>query len=550
MVQTTATVAEVQGTAEAALTVEQQAAGAAVASRGPWWAEASPAVRECLAKDAAWVVVRDGLSEAEYLEGLVEWPDGVLAYLAESGLVPAEVDPVVAAAAAAVAEGEAKAAAAEAEEAAMLAESKAARKAGVAAYRRGEKALCAGRLEAGRQFHRYAVLRMALRFPRSNAVSAVMADLAECSTEVVNAEYVNRLMAAGAAATLLAEVLSTAGTVAEVAKVLDVVPWTHYRDSWCRVVERVAKDTPQEHYVLLPGLEQECRKAFGNAVTQRLPLATVKDDVQRLCQLHATRQAEAAAKAKAAAQAEAATARANAEAEQNARLRAEAAAKAAVAAVAAVEHAPEEQRPVLAEAAEQAKAELLACQEAERVAVAESVAKAAAAERERKAAAEAAAAQAKAADKAAKAAKAAADKAEAKAAKGNPATPAGAAGQTPGLPTVDKRPPAVKDQLGNATPKDAAVLLLEFVANNDAPEDVLVELVRLYSRSGDCSRTFRAAADSLVMVWERRTKTPTPVQVAEAKAAPSTPEAAGRALAAAILAPTRNHAQPLPPAAE
>jgi hypothetical protein len=102
-------------------------------------------------------------------------------------------------------------------------------------------------------------------------------------------------------------------------------------------------------------------------------------------------------------------------------------------------------------------------------------------------------------------------------------------GETPPLPTrkeADRRAPAVADQMVEATAKDAAALLLDFVTEHDEPEDVLVELLRLWVREGDPSNAMKAAATVFFGAWERRTHTPAPVQVAQAPAGRPAPAVA------------------------
>src|SRR5262249_53667675 len=101
----------------------------------------------------------------------------------------------------------------------------------------------------------------------------------------------------------------------------DAVPYGVYRDHWCRLVERTAKDTPQEGYALLAGLAAKCRAEFGEAVRNGLSREAVKDAVVQLVSQHAKAQAEAG-KAAAAAAAEKARAEQEAAAKAAAELRA------------------------------------------------------------------------------------------------------------------------------------------------------------------------------------------------------------------------------------
>src|SRR5947209_8551308 len=76
------------------LTAEQTAQADALLSQSPW-ASVTGAVKAALLVDYSWAVVRDGLPESEYLEGLVEWAEGgnsVESYLHENGLLPEGLD--------------------------------------------------------------------------------------------------------------------------------------------------------------------------------------------------------------------------------------------------------------------------------------------------------------------------------------------------------------------------------------------------------------------------------------------------------------------------
>ena len=48
----------------------------------------------------------------------------------------------------------------------------------------------------------------------------------------------------------------------------DAVPYGHYRECLCQLVERREKDKPAEHWILLPGLEQEARDLFAKAAAE------------------------------------------------------------------------------------------------------------------------------------------------------------------------------------------------------------------------------------------------------------------------------------------
>lgn len=237
----------------------------------------------------------------------------------------------------------------------------------VKAYRQGEKVYRAGLLDAGRLCDLYLHQRMGLGDKRGAAVQAVEGQLAQYASGTVDA---NRLVAVYHAHRLLAE---EPGVKAE------AVAYGHYRDAWCRLVERQHKDTADECWALLPGLESECKAAFAQAVADTLSKDAVAERVQGLLQRYAAQQAEASAKAKAEAEA-----RAKAAAEAKARQEREQAGRQLQQAERAAERATEQaEKARLQEAADKARAELLAKQEAERMAQAE--AEQEARDRERKA---------------------------------------------------------------------------------------------------------------------------------------------------------------------
>jgi hypothetical protein len=160
------------------------------------------------------------------------------------------------------------------------------------AHARGERAYRAGLLEAGRLAGLYCVQRMSLGDQRAAAVTALAGRLAESASCVVDEVYVNKLIASSHAHRLLAEEQGLTGK-GKKAGPADNVPWGLYRDTWCRLTERAAKGTPEETFVLLPGLEAECREAFRKAVTDSLSRLAVQDLVAGLVRQHAQRLAEA-----------------------------------------------------------------------------------------------------------------------------------------------------------------------------------------------------------------------------------------------------------------
>jgi hypothetical protein len=70
--------------------------------------------------------------------------------------------------------------------------------------------------------------------------------------------------------------------------------WTHWKEGWARLAERVDKDTAAERWVLLPGFEARCHELFAKAVGEGLGLATCQGMVQELCADHAEAEKKAA----------------------------------------------------------------------------------------------------------------------------------------------------------------------------------------------------------------------------------------------------------------
>lgn len=134
---------------------------------------------------------------------------------------------------------------------------------------------------------------MALKHPRANGVQTLVSEFARWSSSPVDGPYVNRLVQCYQASRLLTDGADKAD-----------VPFGHYRDGWCQLVERVNKDTAEEDWVLLPGMEGECRDCFAEAVKDQWPRETVQTQVKGLLRRYADAQA-AAARAKADSQREA-----------------------------------------------------------------------------------------------------------------------------------------------------------------------------------------------------------------------------------------------------
>lgn len=372
--------------------------------------------------------------------------------------------------------------AAEAAEAAAREEAHATLKAAVRAFAKGERAYRAGLLESGRLCDLYVRQRLALGDERAAAVQALEGQLAAYSSGAVD---VNRLIACHHAWRLLAEAQG-------LDKAAESVPYGHYRDAYARLLVRQAKDTPQEGWVLLPGMEAECQAVFAAACQAGLSKAAVEEKCQGLLRRYADAQA---AEAKARQQSAEAEAQAKRDAELRARQQAEQAeAKAKAAADAAEQAGTEEQRADLTRAAEQAREELLAAQRT-RARALEEAAEAA----RRKAAADA---QAKAAEQA----KAKADaKAAAKAAK--------AAGLAAGKGMAPQTAKTAEARQGSnllaaakaGTAKDVAEMAAELVTGSETPDDVLAELLALLDGHNVLSRPAQRAVKAARVALASRT---------------------------------------------
>jgi hypothetical protein len=164
-------------------------------------------------------------------------------------------------------------------------------RAAVNAYRRGESEYRAGLFEAGRLCGEYITVRLCAGEKRATAVELLTREMSRHGGGKVN---VNRLVLVYQAHRLLAVEQGLTGT-ADQPGLADGVPFGVYRDAWCRLVKRVAKGTPQETFVLLPGLEQQCRDAFRTAVRDALLRRDVAELVTGLLRQKGKRRAAAAA---------------------------------------------------------------------------------------------------------------------------------------------------------------------------------------------------------------------------------------------------------------
>jgi hypothetical protein len=329
-----------------------------------------------------------------------------------------------------------------------------------AAYAQGERAMRAGRFEAGRLAGVYVCQRLALGDKREAAISAIEGELAKWASERPDASVLIRCYHGYR---LLVEENPAADKTAA-----ESVAFGHFREAFCQLVERTGKDTAAESWQLLPGFESKARSLFAECAANALSREGCKERVYAL-------QREYADKLAADKTAAAEQAKGKAEEEQKAADKAKADAKAAQKALKeaqkAAEKAAEEKRAELTAAAEQAKLDLLAKQKAafEADRLAKEATKAANALAAEKAAAE-------------KAAQKAADKTDPnKGNRGNPGNKGnGNANQT--RPDRSNTPP-IHNPIAAAKksqPKDLAESLVAQIVANKNPRLVLEWLAGLW----------------------------------------------------------------------
>jgi hypothetical protein len=153
------------------------------------------------------------------------------------------------------------------------------RKAAVKAFRQAEGAYRKGLLETGRLCQEYVLRRMGppIAARREAAVQALEGQLAQYASSEVD---VNELVRCWAAWHLLCEAQGLKSDV----------PYGHYVHAWSQLVERLEKDTPQERWALLPGLEAECLAAFAEAVKHGVDREAARDRVRPLVAEYARRE--------------------------------------------------------------------------------------------------------------------------------------------------------------------------------------------------------------------------------------------------------------------
>jgi hypothetical protein len=453
----------------------------------PWWAAASPTEQSKVSTALAELVAGgDDLADVAEMIGGYE---SAAAYIADIGLEAEE--PKAEQAAAPTADTPIIVVKPEEVEQSEREVAEEVAKAAVKAIVRGERVLLKGHIEGGRLADEYLHRRMvignakgAARAERAAGVTRLEGDLAKWTTNVdvnrtIGLYHANRLLAAG------------------LEKQAERLPMSQFRDGWVRLIERTSKDTVEEQWVLLPGLEQDCKDAFAKGVEEAWSFATVSGAVKTLLATYAERQ-EAERKAKAEA---AKTQLAKAEADRKAQQQQtqQAATDAKVAASAATEAQGDEKATLVANA-EAAKAKLVEQQKAEQdrmaaeitqrqaVARSEAEAKAAAKESEK----------AKLAAKTTEERKAEADlrKAEKEAAKL--------------MEQQECRAPIAKlsDMAKKGNAKDVAEMALELVESNDEPDTVVEELIRLLLASKHTSNPVKRALNAAAILMNPNTTSP------------------------------------------
>jgi hypothetical protein len=160
------------------------------------------------------------------------------------------------------------------------------RKAAVKAFRGAEGSYRKGLLDTGRLCHEYVVKWMAppVNGSRDAAVQTLEGQLGPFSSRKID---VSRMVRCWAAHSLLCE---AGGFKSD-------VPYGHYEHAWSQLCERLDKDTKDEHWALLPGMEQECKDVFRECVEHSTDRDGVKKRVDVLVADYAKR-VDAAKKAK------------------------------------------------------------------------------------------------------------------------------------------------------------------------------------------------------------------------------------------------------------
>jgi hypothetical protein len=382
-------------------------------------------------------------------------------------------------------------------------------KAASKAYRKGEQAYRQGLFESGRLGDLYLSQRMTLGDKRAAAVQTLEGELSKWSSAPVDANVLIRVYHAHR---LLCD---------EPGVKAPDVPYGHYRDSYCQLVQRVDRDTPAERWVLLPGMEAESLALFARCVKDKLSRDAIQDGVKALLREHVAKEA-AAAREQAAKAAEEAKARADAE--RATREAAEAAEREAHAATrAAAEAQATEDKARLTAEADKTKAELLARQQEAAKATEERAQADAAKARAETNARTAQDAADKAADKATRAAERQAARQARKDGKADDGKPVQRETVAPNL---------LKSVGKQGTAKDIAGMAAELITSGDFPDDTLHELLNLLKASPELSAKAGRAIDAALLVLARSDRT-NPVNIVRQTMPAAVPSTNGHVAAVA-----------------
>jgi hypothetical protein len=352
-------------------------------------------------------------------------------------------------------------------------------------YRKGEKSYAWHLLRTGQLAHEYAISRMAIatqytngtaKGARTAALDCVTLELQKCSSGKV--EVARMVQSYHAYVLLSGEPLPDKHT----AKVV-VAPFGHYRDCWANLVQRTAatKDTPQEQWELLPGMEDRCREAYAALVgSSKDEVAETVNAISRewTTQQAAKAKADAEVKAQAEREAREQATKERAELGQQAKAAAELEAKAKA-------EQDAEKKALLTAQSEQAKADLVAQQQADQAASA----------RVEHAAQERARSEQNAESLAAKeqAVKAKAESRSQRKAK-----------TTSQAPTSMQKATPIKDQATDATPEQWADMLAETLDEHPQAEDVLFAQLAKVLAQGRLSRKGKTAVETALHIWHRK----------------------------------------------
>ena len=164
-------------------------------------------------------------------------------------------------------------------------EADAALKACVRSFRKGEQGAKDGRLESGKHAEKYLALRMALGHSRESSVTVLSAALAQYASADMDYD-VNLLIAVYHSHRLLV-VKDEKGEDSR-----GELPYGHYVNAFRKLVTRTEKATPDESWVLLPGMEKDCIDLFREAITQSFNRKDCKSKCDALVNVFTLKQAE------------------------------------------------------------------------------------------------------------------------------------------------------------------------------------------------------------------------------------------------------------------